>query len=71
MPCGVVPITHVKEEEQVYEDEFNDKYTKCFQENIKESKGLPMGIQVAALPWMDEKCIPIMKLIEGAVNFEK
>lgn len=35
------------------------------------TKGLPMGVQVAALPWMDEKCFPVMKLIEEAVKFEK
>lgn len=27
MPSGVIPVTHVMENEQVFEDEYKDKYT--------------------------------------------
>lgn len=44
MPAGTLPITHVKNDELEFEDIFNDKYSKCLNENLKGSEGMPMGI---------------------------
>ena len=44
MPCGAVPITHVEQHEQIYEDTFNDRFTKPLRENMEGSVGLPVGV---------------------------
>ena len=53
-PSGVVPITIVKENEQYYEDKWNDMFTKECQKALKESKGLPIGVQVVGKPFQEE-----------------
>ena len=67
-PVGVVPITKVKKTEEYYESKYNDVFTKAFKEVMKGSEGLPIGVQIASLPWMEEKCIKIMEILEKGVN---
>ena len=69
MPAGVVPITKVLEEEQIYEDNINDSYTKSFKDNMLGSKGLPVGVHISALPWKDELVFDVMKVIEENIYF--
>ena len=54
MPSGVVPVSKVTENEQFYKDDINDEITKSFKLNMENSKGLPVGVIVSALPWKDE-----------------
>lgn len=67
-PVGAIPITRVASNEQLYETKYDDTIAKSLKENMKGSEGLPVGIQVAALPWMDEEVFEIMKLIENEVK---
>ena len=69
-PTGVLPITRVAEDEQYYETKYDDLIAKSFEENMKNSAGLPVGIQVAALPWMDEDVFEVMKVIEKEVQYK-
>jgi Asp-tRNA(Asn)/Glu-tRNA(Gln) amidotransferase A subunit family amidase len=71
MPAGFVPIRRVKLEEEVFVSKFNDSITKAYQDNIKDSKGLPVGVQVATMTFEDELCLGIMKQIENSFNFHE
>ena len=70
-PVGVVPITKVKENEQYFEPEVNDKIDEILIETMAGSKGLPIGIQVVGLPWRDELVLKTMELIEENLPKEK
>jgi len=74
LPAGVLPVTKVKEGEDVYTDKdskHNDKLTKQCNQAIEGSVGLPVNVQVMSLPWEDEKCLAVMKTIEGLVQFNE
>ena len=70
-PCGGVPVTHVREDEQTYKPRvaFNDSYHKQAASNSAGSAGLPIGVQVATLPFQDELCIKAMREVELGVSF--
>lgn len=70
-PTGVVPVTKVlKEETNVYTDNYNDHITKTIRKTMAGSEGMPIGIQVSAPKWKDEVCIAAMKLLEESLNFK-
>jgi len=63
----------VRESEQSgYVDEHNGndliftRVVKC----MNDSAGLPVGIQVSTLPYEDEKCIAVSRLIEKTLNLK-
>ena len=71
-PTGSLPVTVVKQDEDIYDDMTGPKQEEIERKarlDIVGSVGMPMSIQVATLPYQDEKCIAIMKLIEKAVPF--
>ncbi|CAF0924195.1 unnamed protein product [Didymodactylos carnosus] len=70
-PAGVVPVTVVKDDEQRYSDDFNDSYTKKAASVCQNSKGCPIGVQVAGFPWQDEKVLRIMKELEDKIQFKQ
>lgn len=49
-PVGCMPVTTVKAEEQSYRDYHDDNITRLARENMQQSLGLPVGIQVASYP---------------------
>ena len=71
-PAGVVPITTVtKDEEGIYDASSNaDSYDRVAQKEMEESKGLPIGVQVACLPYRDEMVLRIMKEVETEICFD-
>jgi fatty acid amide hydrolase len=69
-PVGVVPITKVREDEQDYPSKFNDVFSKSLKEIMKNSAGLPVGVQIASFPWREETCIKLMKIIEKEVKVD-
>ena len=69
-PGGVVPITTVQESEQTYEDGINDHFTRVIKEDVKESKGMPLSVQVVGMKWDDELALGVMKVIEDAFKFQ-
>ena len=74
MPAGVLPITTVKEGEDIYDFKVEEKQQlieKATKEAMKGSVGLPMGVQVVGLPFEDEKCVSVMRLIEKEFPFRR
>jgi Asp-tRNA(Asn)/Glu-tRNA(Gln) amidotransferase A subunit family amidase len=53
-PAGAVPITTVRASETKYVSRHSDNMTRLAQEVCEGSEGLPVGIQVATLPFADE-----------------
>ena len=48
-PVGVVPVTQVLNgEDQVFEDGFDDDWTKITREDMKGSVGMPISVSVVA-----------------------
>lgn len=74
-PCGALPITTVREDEQHYRREDlpkdqRDVMSVYAAQEMKGSAGLPMSISIMAPAFEDEKCLRVMKEIEKGVNFE-
>ena len=66
-PSGIVTVTQVQEDEQFFEDSHNDGWTKFIDKSSKNSKGMPIGIQVVAHSFEDEKALAIMKSIDDQI----
>ena len=74
LPSGVLPVTVVKEGEDVYTKEMgihNDMLYKALLKSMKGTVGLPIGVQISTLPWEDEKCIGVMLQLEEEIGFAK
>jgi fatty acid amide hydrolase len=73
LAAGIVPVTKVQNNEQNYEDHINgnDRVAKAASECMKNSEGLPITVQVLTLPFEDEKCLGIMKVIEKNIDFHE
>jgi fatty acid amide hydrolase len=71
-PTGTIPITTVtKEEEGIYDaSKYNDSYDRACKRAMEQSVGLPIGVQVASLPFKDELVLRIMKEIEMEITFD-
>ena len=69
-PTGVVPVTVVREDEQTYEAARGDIVAKAIAEAMAGSAGLPVGVQVAALPFRDELCLRLMREMEEVIGFK-
>ena len=70
-PAGSVPVTNVQQGEECYtqvEQKFSDPVVKDAERNMKNSLGLPVGVQVATLPYTDELCLKAMRDVEKAVQ---
>ena len=70
-PSGVVPVCLVKSDETEYKDEFNDFISDAGKRHMKNSEGMPVGLQVVGLPYKDELVLKGMKLIENIFQFHK
>ena len=70
MPVGLLPITTVKKEEEVYHSKHNDLITSAAIDSLKDTKGLPVGVQIAALPLKDEECLAAMSEIERVMKLK-
>eukprot|EP00754_Rhynchopus_humris_P050792 Rhum_TRINITY_DN9156_c0_g1::Rhum_TRINITY_DN9156_c0_g1_i1::g.31538::m.31538/K15528/FAAH; fatty acid amide hydrolase len=69
-PAGAVPVTYVRAEEEVYEPavRFGDALEAVSRVNLEGAEGLPIGVQVATLPYRDEACVGAMHAVEKAVG---
>lgn len=63
-PSGVVPVTRVREDEQDFDDKYKDSWTELIKDICKDSVGLPIGVQVIAHSYEDEKALAIMQVLE-------
>ena len=70
-PVGVVPIGLTERHECAYESATNDLFTKAARATVAGSEGLPVGVQVAALPWRDETVLRVMKELERKIQFKE
>jgi fatty acid amide hydrolase len=71
VPAGGLPITVVRNDEEVYEDTHNDLITKLAKSLMVDSAGMPIGIQVCSLPFQDEIALRVMREIEEDVQFHQ
>lgn len=69
-PAGVVPVTVTRSDECEYQvpKEERDILSRLVGKAVTGSEGLPVGVQVAALPWHDETCLRVMKDLEDAIG---
>lgn len=70
-PVGSLPVTTVQQGETEFEDEYNDFYTNGIRSAMKDSLGMPVGIQIAALPQKDENILYVMKTLEEQIKFRE
>ena len=73
-PAGMVPVTRVQEDEACYPlDEVppsqRDYIARAAAKTTKGSAGLPVGVQVAFMPFQDEMCLYVMRVLQDAVKF--
>lgn len=73
-PAGMVPVTRVREDEACYPlaevpRAQRDYIARAAAKTMKGSAGLPVGVQVAFLPFQDEMCLHVMKDLQDAVKF--
>lgn len=69
VPAGTVPITTVREDETVYRSSVHDAWAKEARKVVKNSQGLPVGVQIVCPTWRDEACLRIMSDLEQQANF--
>eukprot|EP00127_Corallochytrium_limacisporum_P004975 Clim_evm49s195 gene=Clim_evmTU49s195 len=68
--AGTIPITTVRDDEQVYEDSaHNDPITWAAKANAKASAGMPVGVQIAAPPYQEELVLRAMKDLRDHIPF--
>ncbi len=65
-PAGVVPVTRVREDEQVGRPVSKDNVEKAARHVEEGSAGLPVGVQVVARPWREHVALAAMSAIEQA-----
>ena len=71
-PTGAVPITKLQKGEEEYGDPINhDKYARKMQESMRESEGMPLGVQITTLPFQEELCLNVMKQVEREIGFHE
>jgi fatty acid amide hydrolase len=66
--AGAMPITAVQNDEQTYESNMNFDFEESMRQNMKDSAGLPVGIQVVAGPWHEEEVLQVMKVIDDTIH---
>lgn len=73
-PSLIIPRVHIVEKEDTNPSEYSDwKYgedpiTKAVRDSLKGSEGLPIGVQVSALTFQDEKCLGLSKVIDKTLR---
>ncbi|MEM9194115.1 MAG: amidase family protein [Myxococcota bacterium] len=65
LPAGSVPVTRVRAEETAAPAVY-DRIDKRTASIVKESSGLPVGVQVVGRPWREDVVLAVMDVIEGA-----
>lgn len=75
-PCGVVPVTTVKEDEQHYSlqdlpEDQRDELARLAHTVMEDSAGLPLSVSIMAPLFQDETCLRVMKEVERVSNFSQ
>jgi Asp-tRNA(Asn)/Glu-tRNA(Gln) amidotransferase A subunit family amidase len=70
LPTGVVPVTRVAADDVWTSSAVDLLESRCHAAyNPAAQAGLPVGVQVVALPFQEETCLRAMKATAQAVNF--
>lgn len=70
-PAGVVPIKLVESGENKYDYFSRDAFVQVAKENMKDSVGLPVCIQVVGSTYQDEKVLKLMKIVQDYYKFHE
>lgn len=70
LPTGVLPVTKVRSDEQTYDKVFDDEIEHNARHVLEGSEGMPVGVQVTALPWKDEECMALMSHIQKIMSLK-
>ena len=68
-PAGVLPVTRVREDEQSFMDQYNDASTEAINEIAKDSKGMPISVQVVGYKYEDEHVLKVMKDLSKVIGY--
>ncbi|MBT8491653.1 MAG: amidase, partial [Deltaproteobacteria bacterium] len=66
-PAGTVPVTKVRPGEQSYQGSHGDRLDDKMRSILDGSAGLPIGVQVVALPFREQVALAVMRAIETGV----
>lgn len=64
-PAGVVPVTRVRSGEESDRPESRERTEQQARLVERGSAGLPIGVQIAAPPWREDRVLALMRVIEG------
>lgn len=67
-PAGVVPLTQVQPDEQSDRQAGRDRAIRAAFRVEKTSSGLPVGVQVLAAPWREDRVLAVMQALEQDVT---
>lgn len=67
LPCGTVPVTTVRTDEQTYAPD--NLHSKTIRSNLKDSVDLPVGVVVISRPFYDEIVLRVMKELQISLCF--
>lgn len=67
-PTGIVPVTHVRSDEEVGRTPSRDIVEQAAYKVELGSAGLPVGVQVVARPWREHVALAAMQAIEEVVR---
>ena len=65
---GSVPMTTVHEDEQMYESKFDEPFERQIKETMKNSKGLPVGVQIIGMAYKDEEVMEVIKVLANEIK---
>ncbi len=68
VPAGVVSITRVRPGEESDRPESRDPADRAASKVERNSAGLPVGVQVAALPWREDVALALMAALERSFS---
>jgi fatty acid amide hydrolase len=68
LPCGTVSITRVADGEDGGRPDARDHVLRNAQRTDHGSVGLPIGVQVSALPWKEHIVLAVMAALEGVAS---
>jgi Asp-tRNA(Asn)/Glu-tRNA(Gln) amidotransferase A subunit family amidase len=69
MTASSLPVTVTRADELHYESDWQDPVTELIRNNLKDSEGLPVSIQVIGLPFHEERVLGLSKKIESHFKF--
>lgn len=70
MPAGTVPQGLVNSDETNYRDTINDEYEYYAKMIMKDSAGIPIGVQIVGNCYEDETVLRVMRELQDKIKFK-